>query len=156
MKSLLTTLVIACGIVIPATLQAAPVSQISSFATKTYGKFKPGYSFSLKVSEVTVIKTSGNVPSSIPKFKKGQKITFKIGSKGELTGPNKVKIAFKGTSANINEYLSPSKDPLKLTSSGRIVRDTKNRASQGVITFNINTFKNFVPSSYQVSYTMKK
>ncbi|RYD73803.1 MAG: hypothetical protein EOP84_20970 [Verrucomicrobiaceae bacterium] len=156
MKQLITTAVIAFGFAATTTVHAAPASQISSFATKTYGKFKPGYSFSLKVSEVTVIKTAGSVPSSVPKFKKGQKITFKIGKKGELTGPNKVKIAFQGTSANINEYLSRGADPLKLTSSGRIVRDTKGRASQGVITFNINTLKNFTPNSYQVSYTMKK
>ena len=157
MRNLLPTLVIACGALLPvATVQAAPASQLSEFAKKDFGGFKAGYKFTLKVKEVTIIATSGKPPGSIPKFKKGEKIAFKIGSKGELTGPKKVKIKFAGTTANIVEYSSIGKDPLKLSSSGRIAKGTNGKPQDGVITFNINVLKGFTPSSYQVSYTLTK
>ncbi len=157
MRNLLPTIVVACGALLPvATVQAAPASQLSEFAAKTFGGFKAGYKFTLKVKEVTTIATSGKPPGSIPKFKKGEKINFKIGNKGELTGPKKVKIKFQGVSANINEYSSIGKDPLKLSSSGRISKGTTGKPEQGVITFNINTLSGFTPNSYQVSYTLEK
>lgn len=157
MRNLLPTLVIACGALLPvATVQAAPASQLSGFAAKNFGGFKAGYKFTLKVKEVTTIATSGKPPGSIPKFKKGEKITFKIGNKGELTGPKKVKIKFAGTSANIVEYSSVSKDPFKLTSTGRIAKDTKGKPQEGAITFNIAVLKGFTPQNFQVSYTLTK
>ncbi|RYD18287.1 MAG: hypothetical protein EOP88_23115 [Verrucomicrobiaceae bacterium] len=157
MRNLLTTLVIACGAIVPvATVQAAPASQLSEFAKKDFGGFKAGFKFTLKVKEITTIATSGKPPGSIPKFKKGEKIKFTIGQKGELIGPKKVKIKFQGTSANIVEYSSIGKDPLKLSSSGRIAKGTTGKPESGVITFNINVLKGFTPNSYQVSYTLEK
>lgn len=157
MKHLFTSLIISCAALLPvATVNATPVNKVTSFGAKTYGGFKAGYKFNLKVAEVTVIKTAGNVPKSIPKFKKGEKISFTIGAKGQLTAPKKVNIAFKGVSANINEYLTTGKDPMKLTSSGRIVKNPKGKPTEGVLNFNINTLSGFVPNSYQVSYTLEK
>ncbi len=46
------------------------------------------------------------MPAGIPKFVKGKKVTFTIGSKGELKGPNNTfSTAFKSATADTTVYV---------------------------------------------------
>ncbi|RYD49424.1 MAG: hypothetical protein EOP85_01650 [Verrucomicrobiaceae bacterium] len=156
MRTLLPAIVIACGALLPvATVHAAPASQLGEFAAKKFGGFKAGYKFKLKVTDVTVVSTLAKAPKGVPVFKKGSKIPFKIGKKGELTAPKKVKIPFDSTTATINEYLKRGSDPKKLTSTARITKDSKGKASLGSMTFVILAGSP-IPTPYQVTYTLGK
>ncbi len=73
-----------------------PFAQVQAvgLAGKNYFNLTPGTKYTLKVTDVvsTVAGLDGQaktvpVPSGVPKFKKGQKVKFTIGSKGELKGP---------------------------------------------------------------------
>jgi hypothetical protein len=136
--------------------QSEGIPAAEQAGAKLYGGFAPGKTFYLRVKEVTIIKTGGKVPKSIPSFAKQDKIKFTIGTKGELVGSfngKTFKAKFIGVSANINEYLTASQDPFKLTTSARIAKNTSNKPISGVVTFNINTLSGVIPSSFQVSYT---
>lgn len=78
---------------------------------KDYGGLKPGDTFTLKVKKVTSTKKTGyfgqetkaSVPGYVPKFRKGQKIRFKIGKKGQLTA-KKLKIDYAHSDNKAIEY----------------------------------------------------
>lgn len=90
-----------------------PLSQVQAAdpASKTYGGFAPGYRFKLTMTEkpvVTAVAVGGGgvlkkVPTGFPNFTKGQKVSFKIGSKGELIVEN-FSIPFHSGSASSNVY----------------------------------------------------
>ena len=80
MKTLITALVACCAALLPITQ-----AQAAEPAAKKYGDFKPGDTFTLKVASVAPF---GTRPSNFHVFKKGQKVKFRIGSKGQLTGPS--------------------------------------------------------------------
>jgi hypothetical protein len=56
-------------------------AQAAEPAAKKYGDFKPGDTFTMTVSSAVNI---GARPGNFPKFKKGQKVKFTIGPKGQL------------------------------------------------------------------------
>ena len=162
MKSLLTAIAIGCSLALSAApAQAAPASQLANFAT-TYGDFKPGYKFKLKVKLVSCSKTEGTkvtknapIPKSMPKYKKNAKVEFTIGSKGELKGP-KFSAKFVGTTGpSINDYVTPSKDGFKLSSAARLEKNAKKKADAAVLTFNIRELKGFTMVAYQLVYTLE-
>lgn len=117
MKTLLASLIVAFGaIVATVPAQAAPASQSSaSFAKKkkkTYGGFAPGKKIKLTVTHVLSEKADlsgatgkAKIPKGIPKFKKGDKVTFKIGKKGQLTGKG-FSIKFLNGSDLANSYVN--------------------------------------------------
>jgi hypothetical protein len=79
-------------------------------AGRNYYNLTPGTKFTLKVTSVisTVAGLDGKakrgpVPAGIPKFKKGDRVKFSIGSKGELKGPD-FTTAFKTASADTTVY----------------------------------------------------
>jgi hypothetical protein len=90
-------------------------AETASFAGKTFGGFPPGATFKLTMNEVPVATTAGlsgvkvlkNIPAGYPKYKKGSKVTFKIGKKGELMVGN-FSIPFRSTTATGNTYSSKS------------------------------------------------
>ena len=91
MKKLLLQTLACCAVLLP----------FSQVEAKTFGGFKPGKTFKLKVTEVISSKSVGTkiikkapIPSSIPKLKKGTTIRFKIGAKGQLTAKG-LSIPFK-------------------------------------------------------------
>lgn len=74
-----------------------PFTQVQAAdpAGRNYYNLTPGTKFTLKVTSVisTVAGLDGKarkaaVPTGIPKFKKGERVRFTIGSKGELKGPD--------------------------------------------------------------------
>ncbi len=109
MKSLLIKAIVCCAALLPLTVNA-----------KDYGGWSPGKTFTLKVTERESLKASlsGNakkvaVPAGIPDYKKGASVKFKIGSKGELTGPDGLNIPFKqdATTANVYATLPTKSNP---------------------------------------------
>lgn len=155
MRNLLTALFVTCAALVPATVQAAPASQISR-SIKKYGDFKPGYQFTLRVTDRDVVKLGGSLPGEIPNFRKGDKIKFTIGDKGQLKGPDGLKIDFDDSSKKRNDYVKIGSNPLKLTSVGYISKDSNRKPVKGKITFTITSFDHFLPMKYLVTYTLKK
>ena len=97
MKSLLLHAIACCAALLPIA-QAQAVEP----AAKKYGDFKPGDTFTMTVSNATEI---GQRPSGFPQFKKGQKVKFTIGAKGQLTAPGfSINFEPDGTSKNENYY----------------------------------------------------
>ena len=88
MKTLLVKMIVCSAALLPMTqVQAADPGG------RNYYGLAPGKEFTLKVTSVFSTKESlsgtsqTKVPTGIPKFSKGQNITLKIGSNGELKGP---------------------------------------------------------------------
>ena len=94
-----------CGAILPFS-QAHAIEPVVA----TFGGFSPGKKFTLTVQQVTSSQSVGTrtkpkapIPPGIPLFRKGQKITFVVGKKGELQGPQ-FTIPFISASTNINSY----------------------------------------------------
>ncbi len=89
----------------------AALLPFSQAQAATYGGFAPNYRFKLTMTEkplVTVAAIGGGgvlkkVPAGFPNFAKGEKVTFKIGSKGELIVAN-FSIPFHSGSDSSNVY----------------------------------------------------
>ena len=132
MKKLLLPLIALFG---AALAQAQPVQAV----IKTYGGFTVGQKFTFTVQEVVSSQSVGSkkvyhnvaIPKGIPKFTKGQKVKFTIGSKGELMGPtadpNPISIPLLNTSTMLNTYaklpnlksLSPNSASVSKNSAGK-------------------------------------
>jgi hypothetical protein len=163
MKTLLTSLIIAGGALLPATqIQAAPASKDVSFAAKKYGDFAVGQTFTLTVTEAVAVKasltgspTKTSVPSGVPKFKKGQKVKFTIGSKGELKGPG-FSLKFKSPSPTANVYYNAPKKGSTL--SGDVAAVRKNSLKKPVfadLSFFKSTGSGLKTTVYTVTYVLE-
>lgn len=102
MKNLILQVIVCAGALLP----------LSQIQAATYGGFAPGKTFTFTVKSVSSSKTVGTkvtanvpVPTGIPKFAKGQKVKFTIGSKGQLTGPG-FSIPFKADAGTANNYVT--------------------------------------------------
>lgn len=130
-KKLLVPVAVLCGTLLPlSTLHAAP-------ASKLFGGFKASQKFTLTVQEVTSTQSVGSkvkngvpVPEGIPKFKKGQKVTVKIGKKGEWTGPG-FSISLLNSTSAVNSY---SKQPTSKTVSPNVATVAKDSKGKPVAT----------------------
>ncbi|GAA5123027.1 hypothetical protein JIN84_10855 [Luteolibacter yonseiensis] len=166
MKTLITSLIIAGGALLPATqIHAAPASQSVSAASKakTYGDFAVGQKFTLTVTEALAVKggltgtpKKTSIPSGVPKFKKGQKVKFTIGSKGELKGPG-FTIKFESPSALANAYINkPKKGSTALNADAAVVR--KNSLKKPVfaeLSFFKTTGSGLKTTVYSVTYLLE-
>ncbi|MDB6078504.1 MAG: hypothetical protein JWO82_2251 [Akkermansiaceae bacterium] len=114
----------------------------------TFGGFAKGAKFSLNVTDFDSSSITGQVttnpapiPAGVPKFKVGQKVSFTIGPKGELTGTG-FKILFLPGSASIasNGYINlPSaKNPQPFAAT--VFKNTTTGAPSGAA-LNFFTFK---------------
>lgn len=136
MKSRILQSVILCT-----TLIAASHADARGPASKSFGGFSTGKLVTLTVREVTSTQAIGSsvkskvpIPESIPKFAEGQKVTFSVGRKGELTGP-KFSIPFLNFSGNVNSY---AKQPTQNTASpitGSVFKDSKGKPVAATLTF---------------------
>jgi hypothetical protein len=98
--------------VLPALLSVAVLVAVPHAEARTFGGFKRGDSFKLKVVGVESSRytySSGTdvaspIPGGIPKFRKNQVITFRIGAKGRLVAPRGVSIPFSHSKGGVNEY----------------------------------------------------
>jgi hypothetical protein len=156
-KKLLLPLIAGCGLILPFTqLQA------TEFADETFGGFAAGKEFTLTVTERLSIKTVGSdvtrhvpIPRGMPDFRKGQKVNFIIGRRGQLKGPG-FSITFKDDERRINFY---SINPSGFSSEGSAATVTKtakrDRPTGASLTFYQFRFSGFKPVTSSVSYLLE-
>ena len=163
MKTLITSLIIAGGALLPATqIQAAPASKDVSFAAKkTFGDFAVGKKFTLTVTEAIATKATltgvakkSAVPAGVPKFKKGQKVAFTIGSKGELKGAG-LSIAFLKGSSIANAYVNkPKKGSTVKADAATVYKDSLKQPGGAALSFFKTTGTGMKTTVYSVSYIL--
>ena len=130
---------------------------------KTYGEFKPNYKFSLKVEEVVSAQVAGTflnpgkakkvkIPKGLPKYKKGQKVRFKIGQKGELIAPG-TKIPFKVDGGSSNVYNKNTKGRYPKTDTA-VVYKANGKATGAALTFIRISGTPFKLKTYTLVYTL--
>lgn len=103
MKTLFTALIF-CTALLP-----MAHSQTVEPARSTYGGFEPGKTFAFNVVKKVTTRTSGTdvtngvpVPKGIPAYKKGERVKFTIGEKGQLiTSEMSMKFDAKSPAANM-------------------------------------------------------
>ncbi len=156
MKKLLLQSIVCATALLPFTqAQAADPA-----GAKRYGDFLPGKTFSFKVTNVTSAKagvTGGTVkapvPSGIPKFTKGQKVTFTIGAKGELKGPG-FSTSFSTGSITSNAYVD-KQSGTTLPDQAIVFKNYKKQPEGVNLTFNKVNISGFSTSVHLVNYTLE-
>ena len=105
MKTFLLKLAVCSAVLLPLS-QAEAAGPVS----KLFGGFAPGKKFTLTVTKVECTKLENFVskkaaiPSGVTKFKKGQKVKFAIGKKGQLTAPG-INLSFVEDNGPSNNYI---------------------------------------------------
>lgn len=159
MKTLLTALIVTCGAIV-----ATPQASAAQFAkaAKKFGDFSVGQKFSFPVKEIVSAKqTLGGkpvktaVPSGIPKFKKGQKVQFTIGKKGELTGKG-FSIKFKSDGGTSNAYANIPSQKKPQADTGIVFKTAANKPNAVALTFFKVELKGFQTTTTTVHYTLQK
>ena len=153
MKHILLPILVCCGALLP-------FSQVRAAEPKTFGGFTAKQKFSFKVDIAASLKTVGlkvskaPIPDGIPKFKVGQKVTFTIGSKGELTGPGfSIPFFKKGTSATANGYTNVTPGYTKSPIVAIVLKDSVNGAPAHVnIIFSKYSVKGTTVTTNSVTY----
>ncbi len=151
MKTVLLPLIIAAAAILPC--QQAEAAK--------FGGFKPGYNFTLKVEEVISSKVTGfgtpqkaKIPSGLPKYKKGQKVTFKIGRKGILIAKD-LAIPFTADAGTSNVYNKVITGSAPKTDTATVYKDGKNKAIGAAITYVRISGSAFNLSTYSLTYTLR-
>lgn len=165
MKTLIAAIVVCLGTVLPnANAQQADASPAAASALfkKDYGGLNPGKQFSFKVEEAIIAKASlsgsqriKKAPKGMPNYKEGQKIKFKIGKNGELTGPGfKMKLQKDGVSAVQNVYTSgiDKKHPSTQPSVAIVYKNTDGKPIGVALNFYKVDVKGFKTTTYSVFY----
>lgn len=162
MKTIIATLLVAFGAVLPVTqIQAAPIGNTAQFAKKTYGGFAVGKKFSFKVTALSsssadlqgVVKKAP-IPAGVPKFKKGQKVKFTIGAKGELKGPG-FSIPFKSTSDSANSYVIAPTAKKPNGDIGVVHKTVNHKPTAANLSFFKTTGSGFGTKVYSVTYILQ-
>ena len=131
MKKLLLQMIV-CGAAL------LPFSQIQA---ATYGGWAPGkkFTFTVKEKESASLTLGGKpkmvaVPAGVPNFKKGQKVVFKIGSKGQLTAPG-MSLPFKSDAGSANVYyIEPSRSHPQ-ADIGQVFKDSTGKPNSVALSF---------------------
>jgi hypothetical protein len=152
MKKLLLQAFVGCAALLPfSQLQAA-----------VPGGYPSGYKFTLKVKSKITSKTVGTkvtknvpVPAGIANYKVGQKVTFTIGSKGEIKTPAfSVPFNAKSSTASSNSYLIVPKASTDMkATSVLLIKDSTTKAPAGVNYLYVNTKRTgFTATTISVDY----
>lgn len=147
MKTISLQLILLCGSLLSAThAQAA-----------TFGGFASGKKFTFTVQEAkssqtigTKVKANVPVPEGIPKFKKGQKVTFTVGKKGELTGPG-FSIAFLNSSTNANSYAKLPSSKTVSPNGAAVFKDKSGKPLAATLTFYQYRISNYTANGLSVN-----
>ena len=150
MKTITLRFIILCGCLI-----SSGHANAGGPASKSFGGFNTGKLVTFTVQEATstqaigtTVKSKVPVPEGIPKFTKGQKVTFNIGKNGELTGP-KFSIPLLNYSGKVNSY---AKQPTQKTASpiaGSVFKDASGKPVAATL-----TFYQYRISSYKLSVNL--
>ena len=157
MKIASTATLALCGVMLPFTsLQAAGPPG------KTYGGFTAAQTFTLTVTDRDSVRTRGfrvdegvSVPSGMPDFKDGQKVTFRIGNKGQLTGPG-FTIKFQEEEGNVNVYASEVSSNSNSGRAATVTKGKSDRAKKATLVFFKFSFDGIVPTTHTVKYQLER
>lgn len=151
MKTISLQLLLLCG-----SLLSAPHAQAAP-ASKSFGGFASGKKFTFSVQEATSnqtigtkVKTKVAVPEGIPRFTKGQKVTFRIGNKGELTGPG-FSIAFLNSSTNANSYAKLPNSKTVSPNAATVFKDSAGKPVAATLTFYQYRISNYTPNGLSIN-----
>lgn len=158
MKQLLTKIIACAAILLPVT---AGATTYEPFRAKTYGGWEPGKTFEFRIASRTIAKGSldgvkaTKVPKGIPSFKKGDKIKFVIGKKGQLTVPKKFSLPFNADGGTVNEYLIAPDEDRPQGDSGQVFKNSKDKPIGGFLTFSKFVIDGFDSATYLVNYSFE-
>ena len=141
---------------------AAVLLPFSQAQAKSFGGFKSGKTFTFKVEEVISAKavgfnkaTKAPIPAGVPKYKKGQKVKFKIGAKGQLIAKG-VSIPFKADGGSANVYNSVKRSRTGVSSvTGEVFKNTKNKPTGVALFFQRTKVAGFSTTTNTVTYTLR-
>ncbi len=164
MKSLFAVLAVSLGTfaVQSASAQDAPNPQAEiQFAKSSLLKLNQKFKF--KVTHITCKQASATgqvknapIPSGVPKFKKGQKVNFKIDGKGNLTGPG-FSIKFQGDAGALSASYAnlPSRSNLDSQSGIVIMNSQTGKPDSASVTFTKVSGSGFGTKLTTVVYIME-
>lgn len=129
---------------------------------KTYGGFSVGQTFQMKVARVISTKWASStgevaspISSNLPKFRKNQKITFRIRAGGKLTAAKGISIPFNHFKKGVNEYnRSFTRGNVSITHNAEISR-RKDKALRGNLNFFLRDDSGAEPVYYTVIYKIR-
>ncbi|MCW1886165.1 hypothetical protein OKA04_15615 [Luteolibacter flavescens] len=156
MKKLIVSALALIAAVLPMA-EAAPKPK----APKIFGDFTPGKTFTFTVTTAQTSATQGTtvlptapVPKGVPAYTVGQQVTFKIGKKGELTGPG-FKLGFLSGSVGANAYFNKPKKNTS-PSTGAVHKNTTTNEPTAV-SLSFFTFKltKRIPYVTQTTYILQ-
>ena len=156
MKLFLMPILLGIGTLLPLSQ-----SQAAEPATKTYGGFEPGQTFSFTVTDKISNRTRGDdltrnapVPSGVPDFDEGQTVNFVIGARGQLKGPG-FSIKFRADEADVNFY-SNNRNSSRISGATAIVPKTHDdKPTDATLTFFRLRFSGFTPITHYVRYELE-
>lgn len=147
---------VCCGALFPLTqVQAAGP------ANKTFGGLAVGKTFTLKVkSRISTATTfTGQktvpVPVGIPDYKQGEKITFKIGTKGELTAKDGLSLPYKSSAARSVDYYKLGTLSNPQGDSGLILKNSKGKPDTMNLLFGKLVTSGLNLTTYSVNYQLE-
>lgn len=164
MKTLFTAIVVCLGTLAPLaqaqSVDAAPAA--ASIEFKSFGGFPSGKQFTLKVEETIFAKASltgsgplKKAPAGLPNYKKGQNIKFKIGKKGELTGPGfSMKLEDSSDASNVYTSGINKKSPTTRPNVAIVYKDTKGKAIGVALSFYKFDIKGLQTTTYTAFYSL--
>lgn len=138
MRSFLLSL-LACSFLL------APVS----IEARSFGGFRPGDSFTLRVASVRSTRwaypagpeVANPIPRGVPRYRKNQSITFRVRAGGKLTARGGINIPYSHSSGGINEYNRSTSGPVARTYNAEIYRKGR-RATKGNLLFIVDDSTN--------------
>lgn len=151
MKQLLLQTIACCAVLLP----------FSQLEAKTYGGFKPGKSFTMKVTEKITAKNVGTkvvknvpVPAGVPNYQKGQKVKFTIGAKGQLIAKG-MSIPFKSDGGSANVYNKTVTTGAPKSDTGEVFKSSTNKPTGVALMFNRTTVSMTGATVTTVTYTLE-
>jgi len=157
MKTLLLPILIGCGTLLPATSLHA-----GGPASKKWGGFSKGYTFTLTVTDRDCTRTEGldedddaPIPGKFPNFKVGQKITFKILDKGKLQGPG-FAIKYREDDDNRVLYSNGVVGPGDRAEAAIVTKNDKDKARKVRLTFAKYGRDDLEPTSTVLVYKLER
>lgn len=154
MKNLLVSAIVAAASLLP--FHNAEAQGMS------FGGFEPNYKFTFTVQDVVSIKTQGAlapptkapIPRGLPKYKKGQKVKFKIGNKGQIIAKG-MNIPFSADRPTANVYTRVTTGLKAKTDTCTIAKSSNNKATAATIAFLRYSGSPFNMTTYSLTYTLR-
>lgn len=152
MKQLLLSAIACCAVLVP----------IQQADAKSFGGFKPKKTFTFKVKEKISAVAVGfekprkaPVPPGLPNFNVGQKVTFRIGPKGQLMFKGG-SMPFKADGGTSNVYAVTPSATNPSGDSGLVFKNSKNQPIAVSLSFARFKINGMTPTTNTVNYTFEK